>query len=357
MLKKGRIIDEQSRLINYQRKEVQRLEENLRKLANGELDLDPEVSADDSVPDADREIFYCINTHLLKIKDSISGIAGETAELASNAMNGMVDFRIDTAKHRGCYSQIGQNINASLDALLIPLSEADAILARLERNDYTVEMKGDYKGWMGQFSHRVNALIARLLSVQDLFVRMAAGDVSHYGEFLEVGRRSENDRLVPSAIAMMQALQNISKEVDRITREVEKGNITGARGNEQDFEGSYKDIVIRMNRMIDVLIKPLEEANTVLGRMVLHDFTTRMEGDYQGELLQFSNAINMLNGQLLNVQDMFVKVSRGDTSKLEELRRMGKLCENDQLVPAGIDMMEAIQSLIEETKRLAHSAA
>ena len=50
-------------------------------------------------------------------------------------------------------------------------------------------------------------------------------------------------------------------------------------------------------------------------------------------------------------------VSYGDTSKLEELKKMGKLCENDKIIPAAIDMMEAIQALIKETERLANSAA
>ncbi|HWQ78173.1 MAG TPA: methyl-accepting chemotaxis protein, partial [Anaerovoracaceae bacterium] len=357
MLKKDRIVDEQNRLINYQRKEIQKLDSILKKLANGELDFDPGVSADDTVPGADREMFHNLNVHVLKVKESINGIVRDTAELSSSVMSGSIDYRLDTTGYNGLFSQIGRNINSSMDALLKPFQDADAILAKLERNDFTVEMKGDYNGWMEQFSHRINALIARLLSVQDVFVRVAAGDISRLGEFLEVGKRSENDRLVPSATAMMQALQNMMDEVRKITVEVQKGNIKGARGNEEGFVGCYNDIITSMNDMLVILTKPLNEANAVMNTMALHDFTMRMEEGYQGELLQFSNAINTLNRQLLNIQDIFVKVSCGDTSKLEELRKMGKLCENDKLVPAAIDMMEVIQNLIEETERLAHAAS
>jgi len=357
MLKKNSIIEEQKKLINYQRKEIQRLEENLKKLADGELDLDPDVFADDSVSEADREMFHRVNMHVFRIKDSIKGILGETVELSSNALNGMFDFRMNTGKYKGLFSEIGKNINSSMNALLVPLRDVDAILERLEKNDFTVEMKGDYNGLIEQFSCRINALIARLLSVQDVFERMAVGDVSRLDEFLKLGKRCENDKLMPSAVAMMQALQNMSKEVDRITLEVVKGNIKSAKGNEHAFEGSFKDVITRMNHMVDILIKPLEEANTVLNRMALHDFTMKMEDDYQGELLQFSNSINTLNRQLLNIQDIFIKVSSGDTSKLEELKKMGKLCENDRLVPAAIGMMEVIQLLIQETERLAYSAS
>jgi methyl-accepting chemotaxis protein len=357
MLKKDTIIDEQNKLINYQRREMQRLESILMKLANGELDLGPAAFEDAAAPGADGQTFYNLRMHALKVKEAIEGIARGTAELSSGVRDGMIDYRLDTSRYAGVFSQIGRNINSSMNDLLEPVKEADAILAKLERNDFTVEMKGDYQGWIGQFSHRINALIARLLNVQDVFIKVAAGDISRLGEFLEVGKRSENDRLVPSAVAMMQALQNIMDEVRKITAEVTKGNIKGARGHEESFAGCYNDIVASINNILNILTKPLNEANTVINTMALHDFTMRMEGSYQGELLQFSNAINMLNKQLLNIQDMFGKVSRGDISKLEELKKMGKLCENDELVPSAINMMEVIQALIGEAERLAYAVS
>ena len=115
----------------------------------------------------------------------------DTCELSSGIRNGMIDYRLDAARYNGFFSKIGMNINSVMDVIMQPFQDADTILERLEQNDFTVEMKGDYNGRFLQFSDRINALITRLLSVQDAFVRVADGDISRLDEFLKTGKRSE----------------------------------------------------------------------------------------------------------------------------------------------------------------------
>ena len=355
MLKTARIISEQERLISYQRKEIQRLESNLRKLANGDLDL--EFSETDNKIEPDGESFHGLNAHLLRLKESIEEMAKDAVILSSNMKDGMIDYRLDSTKYAGLFSQIYRNVNSSMDVILEPFQEAESLLEKMEQNDFTLKMEGQYNGLLQQFSTRMNALVNRLLSVQDVFVRVANGDLSRLDEFLETGRRSKNDKLVPAVVGTMQSIKNMQGEVEKITLEVTKGNLKGARGDEAGFVGCYKDIIIGMNRMLDIFTAPLDEAAVVLGRMTLHDFTMRMGENYQGELLRFSNSINTLNKQLLNIQQIFKGVSYGDTSKLEELKQMGKLCENDEIIPVAVDMMEAIRALIGEAEKIAHAVA
>lgn len=356
MFKKDRIIHSQARIIDYQRRELQKLEMNLKKLANGDFGIEPEVfKEDDEDIKADRQRFINLNMYLLKIKEAIDGFVADTGDLSSNISNGNLDYRLNTSRYTGTFSKLGGGINSSLEYITRPMKEALVVLDRLAQNDFTLKMEGEYSGRFMQFSESINAVISRLISIQDAFVRVSKGDLSRMGEFQKAGKRCENDKLMPAATGMMEAIRDIQYEVERITLEVTKGNVINNRGNTETFNGGYKDIIVAVNKMLETITQPFTEAGTVLNNMSLHDFSSNMKDSYQGEFLVFANTINSLNNELLEIQEAFVKVSIGDTSPLEGLKKTGKLSEKDRMVPAAIEMMEAIRLLIHETESLAQA--
>jgi len=357
MLKKDRIINKQAGIIDYQRKEIQKLEMNLKKLSNGNLDIELEVFEGDDNTRTDREHFLNLSKYLLKVRETVEDFSKDTGDLSSNMKDGNIDYRLDTTRYNGLFSKICKDINSSMEVISRPLSEAGAVLAKLEQNDYTVKMESIYSGRFMQFSDSINALISRLLSVQDAFVRVSNGDLSRLEEFQKAGKRCENDQLMPAATGMMKAIQDIQDEVERVTIEVTKGNVKNDRGNTDGFRGGFKEIMTGINNMLDIVTEPLTEATSVLDKMASHDFSLKMKDGYKGELLEFANAINTLNNQLLEIQEVFIEVSSGDTSKLEGLKKIGKLSENDKIVPAAVEMMEALRALINETESLSHAAS
>lgn len=357
MLNKNRMINSQAKLIDYQRSEIQKLEANLKKLSVGDMNFYLEVADGDEDTRADKERFLDLNKYMIKIKESIMEIAGDIGTLSSNAQNGNIDYRLDVTKYRGTFSKIGRDINDAFEVISEPFNEAGAVLEKMEQNDYTTEMTGNYDGRFSQFAGWINALRIRLLSVQDAFVRVSNGDFSRLEEFKKAGKRCDNDKLMPAATGMMQAVRDIQDEVERITAEVIKGNVKNDRGDTQNFKGGFQEIVIGINRMLDVLTEPMTEAAAVLDKMSRNDFTLKMKDDYQGELLAFAEAINTVNGRQLEIQEIFSRVSYGDMTMLESLKAVGRRSENDMILPAAIGMMETIQALIYETERLAHEAS
>lgn len=67
--------------------------------------------------------------------------------------------------------------------------------------------------------------------------------------------------------------------------------------------------------------------------------------------MQFSESINAVICRLLNIQDGQVRVANGDLRRLEELRKVGKRCENDKMVPATAGMIESIQDIQDEVQK------
>jgi len=294
---------------------------------------------------------------IIKTKDNLNALVTDTNTLLGAATDGRLDTRAEASKHKGNYRQIIEGVNKTLDIIAAPVHEARNVLGMMANNDFTIKMESKYSGQLLELSNSINAVHDRLRSIEDVFIRVSNGDTSQLEGFIKLGKRCENDNMIPSAINMMQAIRGLINEVENITKECMNGNIQNARGNTDIFKGGYKEIINGINSILDVVMDPIGEAFQVLKVMALNDFTISMSNKYKGDFSTLANSINDVQKRLLAAQNVAVKISQGDISELENFRKIGRRSENDHLVPAFINMMEMIQTLIDETKALAHAAA
>ncbi len=286
---------------------------------------------------------------------TVLDIIDELDSLNKAAAEGNLSVRGDLNKFSGDYGRIIEGFNKTLDSIVEPLNSSIKIMENFSANDFTKNMNSDYKGAFSTFAKAINDVRARFITVQNLCNSVANGDTSGLEGLKKIGRRSENDHLIPSFVGMMEAIQNLYKEVEMLTHAIIAGELD-VRGDAGKFEGSYKQIVLGLNNLIDASTAPVEEAKTVLGKMGMNDYTLEMKGKYNGMLNDLAVNINNVRTRLLSVQDAFVRVSKGDTSRLDEFRSVGKRSENDKLMPACTAMMQAIHDLMGETDLLANAA-
>jgi len=331
-------------------KPVIRLKDTMLAMAEGNLAFDI------SVPVNTSEIGQ-LSGSIIKTRESLSTLVADTGTLLNAASEGRLDVRADSSKFKGDYRKIIEGVNETLDVMAAPLQEARDVLGKMAVNDFTSKMEGEYKGQLLELANSINDVRGRLLNIEDVFVRVSNGDTSLLEGYLKVGKRSENDNMIPAGIAMMQAIRGLINEVEKITQECMNGNIKNAKGNADAFKGGYKEVVQGINNILDAVIEPIGEAIEILKVMALNDFTMTMSDKYKGDFSVLAKSINDVQKRLLSAQNVAVKISQGDTSELENFRRIGKRSENDHLVPAFTKMMEAIQALIDETKTLAQAAA
>ncbi len=88
--------------------------------------------------------------------------------------------------------------------------------------------------------------------------------------------------------------KNAQKAVERMIALAAKGRLC-ERINAESFEGFYKTFALGMNRMLDAIQAPLNEAKTVLNSLAEGDLRCEMTGDYQGT---FGNIKENLNGMI-----------------------------------------------------------
>jgi methyl-accepting chemotaxis protein len=278
--------------------------ENARKIADGELNFVINQRSENDI----------LAKSMKQVVETLKNLVSESNNLTHEVSEGKLDSRGNTDAFKGGYADIVKGINNTLDAVDMPIREASNVLGNMAVNDYSIEMTGKYKGVFANFSEKVNLVRSRLLSAQDIAIRISKGDTSRLEEFKKIGKRSDNDKLVPSFTEMMETINNLIIEVGMLTRSASDGDLD-TRGDSSKFEGGYKEVIEGVNKTMDAIAKPLDETLRVLAHMAENDFTFSINGSYNGAFHNLTNSINnvevTLNSVLNEINSAAEQVSTG----------------------------------------------
>ena len=228
---------------------------------------------------------------LNRVLESFLIMLGESSRLAKAGLDGDLSIRCDTSKVPGNYAKIVEGMNGILDAIADPLSEAGHVLNKMAVNDYTDNMKGDYKGIFKNLADTINTVIMRVHSVEKGFTAVTKGDMSMLKHFEKLGTRSENDIINAAGRNLMQTIQSLIDDSNRLSQAAINGELD-VRGDENKYEGGYRQIIQGMNRTMEAVAAPMIESFTVLHDFNQGDLTVEMTGEYQGEYNHLKDSIN-----------------------------------------------------------------
>ncbi|WP_321428927.1 methyl-accepting chemotaxis protein [uncultured Methanolobus sp.] len=312
---------------------------------------------------------------------------------------GNLNFRLQTGDFNGNAGELAEIINSMLDNVVKPLNESISVLNKYGVNDFQGNIGTEYQGIFAENIQAVNEVRARLLNVQHTLESMSKGDFNDLEMYKQIGKRSENDRLLPAMVSMMETIKGMTDEFILLGQSAEKGKLD-YRADSTRFEGMFSEAVTTVNGAFDAVISPLNvtaeyveriskgdipekitdeyygdfneiknnlnscidglgglvESNEVLQLMVYNDHTRKVEGQYQGIFEEVASATNSIHERLLTIMSMNKKIAIGDMSDLEGLRKMGKRSENDELVPCYITMLSNIQGIVDEFIELGNAA-
>lgn len=258
--------------------------------------------------------FNTIKENLNSCIDNINALVGDVNMLSNAAMAGKLEIQADETKHSGDYRKIIAGFNNTLNSILVPINDARQVMTKMAANDYTVEMPDAYQGNMKEFAEEINLVHYRLLTVQDAFVRISKGDTSKLNEFIQVGKRSDNDKLMPAVIATLTTIDNLIEESRNLAEAGVNGNLQ-VRSDASKFDGGYREIVAGFNQTLDAIEKPINEAAAVLEQMASGNLTMTVTGNYKGSYALIKDSLNgtmtSLNEILSNINDSADEVASG----------------------------------------------
>jgi len=325
----------------------------------------------------------------------------EARRLLQAARDGQMEQRADLTGFAGKDREILETINGILDVVGRPIADVKHAIQRLAVNDHSTSLEGDYKGMFAELVEATNVTQTRMKHTVEVLCHIASGDFNKdYENLSKVQKRSENDKLVPAALDTMQAVNNLLVDATLVAAAGAQGKLN-VRADAAKHKGNYREVIEAVNSTMDAVVGPLTvaagyvqrigkgdippkvaesyngdfdilknnlnacidglgglvEANQVLQRMAVNDHTQEVRGSYQGIFCEIGKAVNETLQRLKRVGAMARAVAAGAYGKdLDEIKKIGKRSENDTLLPAFIQMMEAIDALVADTETLSRAA-
>ena len=162
---------------------------------------------------------------------------------------------------------------------------------------------------------------------------------------IEIDVAGADDVLGHSMVEMIDSIKSLNLEIKRLTDAAFAGNLE-MRADVEKYLGGYGKIVGDLNKMLDTITEPINEAAGTLERASKKDLAVRMEGQYRGRYAELKDYINKTIVSLDEALSQVAQsVSQVSTASSEVANSSQLLAEgaNDQA-----SSLEAISSSLEE---------
>ncbi len=281
------------RAINKVNSEMLDLQQVVENIANGDFQNLAQLKQAGRRSESDRLLPAFIN-----MMENVQALVDEALRLSQAAVAGRLDARGDLRQYQGEYRRVIEGFNQTLDAIGTPLNEAELVLQQMAVNDFTLAMADEqYQGMFHRLAESINGVRGQLLHIQGAMVEVSHGNTGRLEEFRQIGARSEEDRMIPAMITMMQIIQNLIDEVDGLARAAVNGNLR-VRGNADQFSGGYQRMVNGLNYTLEAVTQPINEAMAVLEQIAQGNLRVAIQGDFQGDYALLAQTLNHTIQQL-----------------------------------------------------------
>ena len=225
-------------------------------------------------------ILICVLAAVVVSRSVSSGVR-EAVRLLGEIANGKLDGRVDVSRR----DEIGE-LNAGMAKMQNTLKafvDAEIEMA----NQHEVGMldhrinADDFHGAYADMAHALNDLVAgqidTMSSAVTLMRRYAVGDLSQDMEPLPGQKAQISDAMVQTKAN----LQAVNAEIQRLVHAAAQGDFS-MRGNEQQFEFAFREMVVGLNQLMQQADAGLGEVGRLLGALSRGDLTVRVDNKFKG---------------------------------------------------------------------------
>ena len=220
----------------------------------------------------------------IQMMEAIGALVKDTERLSSAAVQGRLATRADAGRHAGDYRKVVEGVNATLDAVIGPLNVAAEYVDRISKGDIPPKITDDYAGDFNEIKRNMNTAIDSITA------------------------------LVTDANALVDAAV---------------GGHLHMRADVSRHQGDYRRIVEGVNRTLDAVVRPVDEAAKVLAKVAQQDLRAQVLGDYEGDHAAIKTSINTmitdLRGSMVRsatTPDVWVRPPSSSRGSVSRWRRM-----------------------------------
>ena len=232
---------------------------------------------------------------------AVNALAQDAHLLSQGAVEGKLKTRADVNRHQGDYRKIIEGVNQTLDAVIAPLHvaadyvdrigkgdipakitetyygdfntiknninacidglgglvEANSVLQRLAVNDCTLRVQGSYQGIFSEVAKATNLAQDRVKNAAHIVQMIGTGSYrEELQELQKIGKRSENDILLPAFIQTMSSIDALVKDAAMLAKAAATGQV-GLRADAGQHQGDFRKVIDGINQILEAICEPL----------------------------------------------------------------------------------------------------
>ena len=309
--------------------------------------------------------FNTIKINLNNCIENINALVNDATMLAKAAVEGKLSTRADASKHSGDYRKIVEGVNNTLDSVIGPLNVAADYVDKISRGAIPSKITGTYNGDFNAIKSNlnncidnINALVADAgMLAQAAFEGKLAtrADASkHGGDYRKIveGVNNTLDSVINPLNVAADYVDKISRGAipakitdsyrgDFNTIKVNLNNCIGAinalvadtytlakaavegklanRADTAKHDGDYRKIVEGVNRTLDAVLQPINEAAQIIERISRKDLTARVVENTKASTPIIKNNINRMADDLRQSMQLIGQNASSLAASSEEL--------------------------------------
>jgi methyl-accepting chemotaxis protein len=307
----------------------------------------------------------------------------ELGRLIDASKDGQLAERGKPESFQGAYAEIVRGVNTMLDAILLPIGEGNRILAQISSGKIDELIAHTYKGDHEKMKQAVNNVGVVLQTLQKELGRLI--DASKDGQLAERGKpesfqgayaeivrgvntmldaillpigegnrilaqissgkideliahtyKGDHEKMKQAVNNVAVVLQTLQKELARLTQASKDGKLA-ERGDQDQFQGAYSQIVRGVNDILDAVITPLNVAANYVERISKGDLPPQITDTYHGEFNTIKNNLNTLIGSMDDVTHAAEEIAQGNlTVAIRERSAEDKLMQALSAMVSGL---------------------
>jgi methyl-accepting chemotaxis protein len=230
-------------------------------------------------------------------EDDMMLVLQEIMRLLDASKEGRLSERGKATLFNGVHRELIQGVNEMLDAILLPIGEGNRILAQISSGKIDELITQNYKG--------------------------------------------DHEKMKVAVNNVATVTQTLQKEMARLIEASKEGRLSD-RGNPEQFQGAFAEIVRGVNTMLDAILLPIGEGNRILAQVSNGKIDELIAQTYKGDHEKMKQAINNV-AQVL--QDLHKELAR-----LTEASNAGKLSErghHDQFKGAYAEIVRGVNAILD----------
>ena len=235
------------------------------------------------------------------VKNNLLGLNQEIMMLVEAAKDGRLATRGDASKFKYSFKDMVDGVNETLDAVIGPLNVAANCVEKISKGNIPEKITDAYNGDFNDIKNNLNTCIDAVNAlVEDAMMLSAAAVEGKLSTRADASRHGGDfAKIVEGVNKTLDAVIEPVNEASAVLQEMAKGNLTvNMYGN---YKGDHAAIKTAMNETIANIRSYVGEISQVLAEISEGNLNLAITADYKGDFVTIKDSLNNIIASLNQV--------------------------------------------------------